>query len=303
MFIENDLMAELIIFSIKNDHKSGANELTRDMLNRLYNYAATLEQLSVNQSKKRLYKLANLIKPLRPNMAPLQNILREWQARIEKLTAISTKEFIGKVQSVCLAVAAEMATRQQRQIEHAKHTLTSARVILTISRSSAVTAIFKQLPEPSLKFIVCESRPGFEGKALAMELASARKEVEYIVDAAAGVHMQYADAVVVGADAVLADGAVINKCGSSLLAMSANYYGIPFYVVADTTKCLNASRKEFILEEIDPNELDAPVSGYIHPRNFYFDTTDPRFISAYITESATETRWPWGTTEEILMAG
>ena len=125
------------------------------------------------------------------------------------------------------------------------------------------------------------------------DLASSDVIVEYIIDAAIGNHIQQADAAVVGADRILADGSVVNKCGTSLLALAAQYYKKPLYVIADGSKCVKYGADNLSLEEMPITELGAPCSPYIYPHNFYFDVTDAALIDKYITECGAEANWPW----------
>jgi translation initiation factor 2B subunit (eIF-2B alpha/beta/delta family) len=145
----------------------------------------------------------------------------------------------------------------------------------------------------SLCFIVCESRPGYEGRTLAADLGSAEIFVDYIVDAPSGLYMPQADAVVVGADAILADGSVVNKCATSLLALAAQHFMVPFYVVAGSSKFTQTSCDEFILEQMPVAELKAPNSPFIHPHNVYLDISPAAAVTAYITEYGIEKQWPW----------
>lgn len=89
-------------------------------------------------------------------------------------------------------------------------------VILTHSLSSTLLRAVREAAEEDgrqLRAIVCESRPLFEGVALAEAWAAAGVACTLITDAQAAVWCGEADAVLVGADAVLEDGSVVNKVG------------------------------------------------------------------------------------------
>ena len=298
MMVNKDPLAEHIVLMIKKDTKSGASELTHDALNHLAAYAESLELLSALNNKKNLMSLAKRIACSRPSMAPLYNIINEWRVRVDRIEISSNVKFIAEVKILCEQLIADIDTRQHKQCSHAINALKSAQVILTISRSSSVSAVFKKLYQRPLRFIVCESRPGCEGIILAAELASPDTMVDYIVDAASGLYMQKADAVVVGADAILEDGSVVNKCGTSLLAIAAQHFNIPFYVLADSTKCTQTSRANFILEEMPKTELGIVASAFVHPHNVYFDISPAELITAYINEFGVEKNWPWAATSE-----
>jgi translation initiation factor 2B subunit (eIF-2B alpha/beta/delta family) len=85
---------------------------------------------------------------------------------------------------------------------------------------------------------------------------------------------------------------VVNKCGTSLLALATQHFKVPFYVVADSSKCTQLSRTEFILEEMPLAEINdpinAPTSSFIHTHNVYFDISPLDTVTAYTTEYGIE---------------
>lgn len=289
---QNEPTAEQIVFALKNDLHSGATELSRDALDNLARYANTLRALSLNECKVIMSSMSEQLKHVRPSMATLQFILSEFQTGLNKLQANNTERFIILVQALCAQLINDIFIRRDNLVSHAVKSLATAKTIMTISRSSTLCEVFKKLKQRPLGFIVCESRPGCEGKVLATELASADIHIEYIIDAAISNHIKQVDAVVVGADTILADGGVVNKCGTCLLALAAHYWGVPFYVIADTSKCAGFTRDDLILEEMPTTELAAPKSPWICPRNIYFDVTDAALIGNYITEQGMQKAWP-----------
>lgn len=81
---------------------------------------------------------------------------------------------------------------------------------------------------------VSETRPRNQGLLTAWELAEAGIAHTLMADNAAGhvLRSGKTDLVIVGADRVAANGDVANKVGTSLKALAAQAYGIPFYVAA-----------------------------------------------------------------------
>lgn len=290
---QHQQLADKMVFAIQQNLHAGATELSQDVLMDLSHYAASMRALSPVQCKINLRTLAEQLRYLRPSMAPLHNILGNWQAKLERLQAVDTTKLISDVQALCTRFIDDIKSRQHNLVGHGVSYLSQANNIMTISRSSAVFEVFKSLPQRPLNFIICESRPGCEGKILASELASADVSVEYIIDAAIGNHIQQADGVLVGADSILADGSVVNKCGTSLLALAAGYFKRPLYVIADSSKCVDFCADELTLEEMPTKELAAPESPWVYPHNFYFDVTDATLVTAYITEFGIEPTWPW----------
>lgn len=106
-------------------------------------------------------------------------------------------------------------------------------VIMTHCNSTVAIAIMKSAKKDGkrISVIVTESRPFWQGKLTARALNRIGIPVTYIVDSAMRFFMNKVDKVVVGADAVAANGAIINKIGTSLMALAAHEARTQFLVV------------------------------------------------------------------------
>ena len=157
---------------------------------------------------------------------------------------------------------------------------------MTHSLSSTVVELFRLLAASGggVCAIVTESRPLCEGHRLAERLSAWAVSTTLITDAQAGLFVGRADAVVVGADAVLADGGVVNKAGTYPLALLARDAGVPFYVCCESFKRRRPGLPAPEPEEMDAAELGAPELPHVTARNVYFDVTPARLLTALITE-------------------
>jgi translation initiation factor 2B subunit (eIF-2B alpha/beta/delta family) len=158
--------------------------------------------------------------------------------------------------------------------------------LLTISYSSTVTGVLKELKRRGKEFevIAMESRPMLEGRRTAEELARSTIKTTLIADAALGQYVKEVDAAVVGADTVYIDGSAANKVGTYPLAVCLREARKPLYVLADSFKISTENSRSFIIEEREADELlKNPVRG-LSVRNFYFELVPARYISAIITE-------------------
>lgn len=117
---------------------------------------------------------------------------------------------------------------------------------------------------------------------MARELARAGIDVTLVADAQLPGLVAEAEAVAVGADAILADGSFLNKAGTMPLALTARRLRVPFYVVAESWKVLPPGVRPFP-EEGDPAEVAPPLTG-VTVRNPYFETTPGPLVTAYLTE-------------------
>jgi len=139
-----------------------------------------------------------------------------------------------------------------------------------------------------------ETRPLQQGSRLTVwELQKTGVPVTLIADTAVGSVMSrgMVNAVVVGADRIVANGDVANKIGTYQLAVLANEHDIPFFVAAPTSTIdLGIASGDGIpIEERSTDEVTsvrgiatAPVAT--EAVNPAFDVTPARYLAAIITE-------------------
>ncbi len=111
-------------------------------------------------------------------------------------------------------------------------------VIITATYSKTIVKIFEKALEQGKKFevYVAESRPGDDGKLIASILSKMNIPVTLIVDSAMRYFMKDVSKAFLGAEAVAANGAVISKVGSSLLALVAHEARVRVFVASSTLK-------------------------------------------------------------------
>jgi len=146
------------------------------------------------------------------------------------------------------------------------------------------------------KVYVCETRPLLQGSRLtAYELGRAGVDVTLICDNMASIVMsrRKVDLIFVGADTVAANGDVVNKVGTSGLAILAAHYGVPFYVLCPS-QTIDKSRPtgfDVKIEERPGYELtemyfdkpSAPAGTKVY--NPAFDVTPASLVTGIITEN------------------
>ena len=145
--------------------------------------------------------------------------------------------------------------------------------------------------------VVKETRPRNQGHIAARELRAWDVPVTLIVDNAAHRYLDEVDHVLVGADSIAADGSVINKVGTSGLAVSARERGVPIVVAAQTIKLhpdtmtghtveIETRDEAEVLSAADWNEITdgEPTDDGFTVENPAFDVTPPRYVDAIVTE-------------------
>ncbi|MBI1938738.1 MAG: hypothetical protein HYS25_11530 [Ignavibacteriales bacterium] len=155
--------------------------------------------------------------------------------------------------------------------------------IITLSNSRTVLEILLRLNKINRKLsvIVCESRPKFEGRILAKKLTEEGIPTELITEAMIYEKVQSVDCAMIGADAVLKNGGVINKTGSSLLALACKNFSKPFYVIASKEKFrYNNSDSQ---KEMPPEEIWRHHHKNILIKNYYFEKIDKELITQIIS--------------------
>lgn len=178
-------------------------------------------------------------------------------------------------------------TAIERITEHARPLLTGT--LMTHSLSGTVLEVLTACASQIDQVIVLEGRPRYEGRDVAVALSKAGITVALITDAQAAIFLPQCHAVVVGADSVLANGDVLNKAGTALVAWAARGQRIPLYVLCETLKISPHTWTGNLaqLEEKEATEVwEQPVQG-ITVHNFYFDRTPARLVTACITEQGT----------------
>jgi ribose 1,5-bisphosphate isomerase len=180
-------------------------------------------------------------------------------------------------------------------------------VILSHCHSSSVTGIMLEAKRQGKEFevIQTETRPRYQGRITAIELLEAGINTTMIVDSAARNFMKKADLVLVGSDAITSEGNVVNKIGTSQIALAAMEARIPFYIASTLLKFnpVTIHGEYETIEERDPSEVwvDPPTGLKIH--NPAFDITRRDHIHGLISEvgiisphsiyEATRRQYPW----------
>ncbi|MCL2697918.1 MAG: S-methyl-5-thioribose-1-phosphate isomerase [Oscillospiraceae bacterium] len=178
-------------------------------------------------------------------------------------------------------------------------TYCNAGPIATSRYGTALGGIFLGF-ERGYKFNVycCETRPLMQGARLtAFELSEEGINTTLICDNMASRVMSEGkvQACFVGCDRVAANGDTANKIGTSMIAVLAKHYKIPFYVFCPTsTLDMNCkSGKEIIIETREEAEIHtgyfrerlAPDNDSLKIYNPSFDVTPANLIIAIVTEN------------------
>ncbi len=268
---------------IREDRLHGATHLAERALQLLLEASRALADLEAEEFVASAACLARELASARPAMAAVANAvceayalflqgLRRCRAHPSRMLALAAHRVLRRSASKRRLAALKAAA-------HLKGT------VITLSHSGSLALALARAPGVDQVY-VAEGRPLLEGRNLAMELSAAGKAVALITEAQMRLMAERCTLAAVGADAVLADGSVVNKVGSHLLALVARDAGIPFLVVADTAKV--APRElvwgEDLMEAHPAEEVWGAAPEGIHAVNYYFERVPAPLVEAVITE-------------------
>ncbi len=218
----------------------------------------------------------------------MRNAIRWIISQVEKNDKKRVGELAEIVSSASQQFLKKLADSREKIAAIGAKRIRNNSVILTHCHSSTVTYLLKKAKEGGKSFeILCtETRPVFQGRVTVKEMLELDVGATLIVDSAARFFMNQADFVIVGADAITSEGNVINKIGTSMIALVAHEARTPFYVVSELLK-FDPVTMYGDYEKIEERDSDEIWRG--HPKNLIirnpaFDVTRRDFIHGIICE-------------------
>jgi ribose 1,5-bisphosphate isomerase len=207
-------------------------------------------------------------------------------------TENSSEEKVGALRQIVVSNAdtflRNLENSRERIAEIGSKRIQDGSVIFTHCHSSTVTKLLAKAKIDGKDFtVICtETRPAFQGRITAGEMLDLGIETTFIVDSAARSFMGKVDLVLVGADAITSEGNVVNKIGTSTIAVLADEARKPFYVVSELLKfdaeTLYGECEK--IEQRDPSEVWKEAPRELTVQNPAFDVTPRRYIHGFICE-------------------
>ena len=252
------------IEALRADTRSGAVTLTQKAV-------ALLDEIA---SEPFLAEAAAAVAQAQAAMAPLRNLA---QAVIDR--GMSPREFLAR-----------MGNNTARVIALAAELIPDGATVLTHSASHTVSEALRKARRGGRSFsvIATESRPVCEGAEQARKLAADGIPVALVVDAAMGRILTEASLVLVGADSVCAGG-VVNKIGTTLLALGAKELGKEIYTLCSSEKVCPTGEYPPPEASRDPDEVARDRPPGLSVNNLYFEITSLDLFTAIVTETGTLT--------------
>lgn len=255
--------------------------------------------------KKEIEGAIARLRKTRPTAVNLFWALDRMQKKLGQMTGVRSSEQALWLEKEALAIHKEDEALCAKLGQYGAQLLSKCRNVLTHCNTGALatggegtalagitTAARKNR---KLHVWVDETRPYLQGARLtAYEVAHAGIPFHLITDNMSASLMKQGkvDAIIVGADRIVANGDTANKIGTYALAVLAKAHGIPFYVSAPTTTLdlTKKTGKEIVIEQRSSKEVTHP-QGVAIAREDYpvynpaFDVTPGNLITAIILET------------------
>jgi ribose 1,5-bisphosphate isomerase len=267
----------------------GAGRIARSAAEALKVFATESQETEVEVFLGKLREAGDVLKGARPTAVSLPNAVNYILYRVTN----SKEEDVEGLKELTKKSAEEFITNSLEAVEniglYGAKRINDGDTVMTHCNSAAALEVIKSAwgEGKDIRVIASEARPRNQGHITVRELAKEGIPTTLIVDSAVRALMKEVDKVVVGADSIAANGAVINKIGTSQIALCAQESRVRFFVAAETYKfhpdtCLGEIveiEEREPLEVADPNEFEG-----VTIRNLAFDVTPPEYIDIIVTE-------------------
>ncbi len=265
----------------------GAGKIARTAAQALMEEALNSKARSLEDFLRDIKEAGELLKSARPTAVSLPNAVNFILRRTLRAKTLE------EARNIVVEAAKEFIERSETALERigeiGARRIKDGDVIMTHCNSQAALSVIKTAfaQGKQIEVIATESRPRYQGRITAKQLSQAGIPVTMIVDSAVRAFMKDVDKVIVGADAIAVNGAVVNKIGTSMLALAAHEARVIFMVAAESykfhPKTLIGALVE--IEERSPEEVANPEEFKgVKIRNPAFDVTPPEYIDLIITE-------------------
>jgi ribose 1,5-bisphosphate isomerase len=275
---------------IKSMEIRGAGRIARAAVEALKAHAGEIGARNLGEFREAMEEAAAVLLATRPTAVSLPNAVHLVMAPLGG--AGSLEEARDGVTRAADRFLASSKGAVERIGEIGAHHIGDGETILTHCNSEAALSCILTAARQGKDFEVfaTEVRPGNQGLLTVQTLSDAGIPTHYIVDSAVRHFMNRIDRVFVGADAVAVNGSVVNKIGTSQVALAAHEARTPFIVAAETYKFAPRTTLGELVEieeregdEVLPRARAARLPG-VTVHNPVFDVTPAAYIDLIVTE-------------------
>ncbi|MBL7141806.1 S-methyl-5-thioribose-1-phosphate isomerase [Patescibacteria group bacterium] len=277
---------------IKSLEIQGATAIARTVITALKAYGLRIRTNNLKIWKNKVEKAGDYLLLARPTEPLAQNGVKfifSQLAKAKPKNVAQAKNYLKKSANDFLLMMTDAA---DLIIFHGQKVIKNNNNVLTHCHSWLVEQILTKAKKNKKKFKVfnTETRPLFQGRITSKKLLKAKIPTTMVADSSAGFLISHysgkelmMDKIILGADAVLPDGSVINKIGSFTIGSVGDQEKVPLYIA---TTLLKFYPKPWIkIERRSPEELWAKAPKDLKIINFAFDIIPAKYIKGIICEA------------------
>jgi len=283
---------EKIVHRIKIKEIAGADETALACAGALIILARHSKAKTLEEFRWEAKEVTNRLVNARPSSSSLRNAVSHISREFEGSEGVELAEMRSLIENSASRLMEKIDDAKKRIAEIGSKRIRNSDVIFTHGFSTTVLAILKRVVEEgkSVQLFVTEARPGFGGREMAWRINDLGLPVTLIADSAARVFINGIDNILIGAEAIAVNGAVISKVGTAVIATLAHEARVRVLVAAGTYKF---SPETVVGELVEIEEGDqAQIVDLkllakrenVHVRNPMYDVTPPQYVDAIITE-------------------
>jgi len=275
---------------IHNMEIRGAGLIARAAVEALKEHGLGLDSQDYDEFQEEMERAAGILLETRPTAVALPNAVHmvmnaiKKESTLEGAMAVLVTEADAFVENSLMAV-------ERIAVIGARHIPQNATILTHCNSQAALACILEAHRQGRVKEVYAtEVRPRNQGLITIRTLNDAGIHVNYIVDSAVRYFINRVDLVIIGADAVAVNGAVVNKIGTSQIALAAHEARTNLMVAAETYKFAPRTIMGELIEieerpssEVLSDEI-AKTLPNVKIRNPAFDITPPGYIDQIVTE-------------------
>lgn len=281
-----------VISDIKKLKIQGATQVAQAACQALLAAGARFQKKPLSVWQKEVLQAAWQLEQSRPTEPMMVNALHylvKTSGQLWPDAAFGQKELV----KVWNNLAGQFEDIDRQIVQFGVQLITPRSTVLTHCHSGTVERILLEAhKQKKISVINTETRPLLQGHLTAVHLATAGVPVTMIVDSAAPSFLANCNdlqnnqitisQVIIGADAILHDGSVINKIGSYGIALAAWTNQIPVYVAANLFKL--DSDNQILIEHRSVREIWKHPLANLELINPAFDKIPAQYITGIICE-------------------
>lgn len=208
--------------------------------------------------------------------------------------ATSESNLRGDIVEALDELLSELETSIENITAQSLEHIHSDEVILTAGHSRTVEKFLKQAGKKrSIKVIVAEGAPHFQGHKMAASLSEDKIDVTLITDSAVFAIMSRVNKVILGTHSILADGGLQSIAGTHMIAVAAAHHSVPLIVVSAMYKLspqfFRSAEHDTFNQFLSPEKIfqqsngGSLISPSLHIPCPLFDYVPPDLVTLFVS--------------------